>query len=114
MLATPPRLKSPIVLTAILLAGAPNYSRAHNLLRGSEVGNKSERFMKLVRNLDIEGEGVHGGFEVVGDPMYHSITTYEQRRSTMQGDDVELEDVVESNEFIHDVSLVSVSFIILI
>ena len=67
--------------------------------------------MVIVRNLDIEGEGVHGGFEVVGNPVYHSSTTYERRRSTMQEDEMGPEDVVEPNEYIYDVS---VSLIIIV
>ena len=66
--------------------------------------------MVIVKDLGIEGEGVHGGSEVVGDPIYHSSTTSERSRSTMQEDEMELEDVVEPNEYIYDDSLVSVSF----
>jgi hypothetical protein len=69
--------------------------------------------MAIVRNLDIEGEGVHGGVEVVGDPIYHSSKMYERRRSTKQ-DEMGLEDVVEPNEFIYDNSLVSVSLMSII
>ena len=70
--------------------------------------------MAIVRNLDIEGEGVHGVVEVVGDPIYHSSKTYERRRSTKQEDEMGLEDVVEPNEFIYDNSLVSVSIMSII
>ncbi len=114
MSATSPRRNSLFVSTAILLAGAPNYCHAHNLRRSSDGGTKSKSSMAIVRNLDIEGEGVHGGVEVVGGPIYHSSTTYERRRSTMQEDEMELEDVVEPNEFIYDNSLVSVSLMSII
>ena len=102
-----------VILTAILLVRAPNNSHAHNLRRMSEGGTNSKSSTVAASNLDIEGEGVHGGFEVVGGPIHPISTKYERRRSAMlREEEMELEDVVEANEFVHGESLVSVSFTI--
>ena len=111
MLPTFPRRYGLVVLTAILLVKAPNNSHAHKLRRRSKGGTNSKSSTLAASNLDIEGEG--GGFKVVGGPIHHSSTKYERRRSTMlREEEMELEDVVEANEFVHGESLVSVSFTI--
>jgi hypothetical protein len=113
MLATFPRRFGRVVWTAILLVRAPNNSHAHNLRRMSEGGTNSKSSTVAASNLDIKGEGVHGGFEVVGGPMHPLSTKYERLRSTMlREEEMELEDVGEPNQFVNDESLVSVSFMI--
>lgn len=111
MLATFPLRCGRVVLTAILLVRAPNNCHAHNLRRMSEGGTNSKSSTVAASNLDIEGEGVHGGFEVVGGPIHAISTKYERRRSAME-EEMELEDVVEPNEFVNDESLIHVSCMI--
>lgn len=113
MLATFPLRCGRVVLTAILLVRAPNNSDAHNLRRMSESGTTSKSSTVAASNLDIEGEGVHGGFEVVRGPIHPISTKYERRRSAMRREEeMELEDVVEPNEFVNDESLIHVSCMI--
>jgi hypothetical protein len=92
------RRNSLVVSTLILLAGAPNYSHAHNLRRSSEGDTNIKS-----SSLSVEG------FEVLGDPFYHiSGTTYARRRSTvMQSEEKESDSFVESTD--NEESIVFVS-----
>lgn len=115
MFASRPRRNSLLVSTAILLAGAPNYSHAHNLRRSSEAETNIESSSATVGNLDTEGEGKNGGFEVVGGALYHSTKMYELRRSTVLiEEEMKPEDVVEPIEYVDDESIVFVSAMIVL